>query len=202
MAIPYATWANRGQGQMAVWLARTESAGRPTPYPTIASESKLTHSPSTKRIANIVDGEEPRASNDSTSYFDWWPRNGCNPPTTTADATPPAQGNARPCSNGEWIEMAFAKPATVSETQVYWFDDTGRGGVRVPKGWRLLYKDPSAPLGAGGSEWKPVEATGEYGVARDAYNTVHFKPVTTTALRLELTMQPNVSAGVQEWKVK
>ena len=90
--------------------------------------------------------------------------------------------------------MAFAKPASVSEAQVYWFDDTGRGGVRVPKSWRLLYKD--------GNDWKPVETSGEYGVARDAYNTVRFKPVTTTALRLELVMQPNVSAGVQEWKVK
>jgi len=90
--------------------------------------------------------------------------------------------------------MAFAKPASVSETQIYWFDDTGRGGVRVPKSWRLLYKD--------GNDWKPVEAAGEYGVARDAYNTVHFKPVTTAALRLELVMQPGVSAGVQEWKVK
>jgi hypothetical protein len=26
--------------------------------------------------------------------------------------------------------------------------------------------------------------------------------VTTGALRIELVMQPNVSAGVQEWKVK
>jgi uncharacterized protein len=193
VAIPYATWANRGRGQMAVWLARTESAARPTPYPTIATTATLTHSPSGKNIRNIIDGEDPRASNDSTSYFDWWPRNGCAAPTTTADAVPP-RPNARPCSNGEWIEMAFAKPATVSETQVYWFDDTGRGGVRVPKSWRLLYKV--------GNDWKPVEAAGEYGVARDAYNTVRFTPVTTTALRLELAMQPNVSAGVQEWKVK
>ena len=90
--------------------------------------------------------------------------------------------------------MAFAKPASVSEAQVYWFDDTGRGGVRVPASWRLLYRD--------GAEWKPVEAAGQYGVARDAYNTVRFKPVTTSALRLELVMQPGVSAGVQEWKVK
>src|SRR3954463_9113159 len=197
MAIPYATWANRGSGQMAVWLARTESAGRPTPYPTIASASKLTHSPSTKRIATIVDGEEPRASNDGSSYFDWWPRNGCAsaaPAETPGTSGGQARGNQRPCSNGEWIEMAFEKPATVSEAQIYWFDDTGRGGVRVPKSWRLLYKD--------GSDWKPVEAAGEYGVARDTYNTVLFKPVTTAALRLELVMQPNVSAGVQDWKVK
>ena len=40
------------------------------------------------------------------------------------------------------------------------------------------------------------------GVAKDKFNAVAFKPVTTTALRLELVMQPNVSAGVQEWKVK
>ena len=40
MAIPYATWANRGRGQMAVWLARTDAAARPTPYPTVATTSR------------------------------------------------------------------------------------------------------------------------------------------------------------------
>src|SRR3954466_4665989 len=39
MAIPYATWANRGRGQMAVWLAKTDAVARPTPYPTIATAS-------------------------------------------------------------------------------------------------------------------------------------------------------------------
>ena len=95
--------------------------------------------------------------------------------------------------------MTFAKPSTVSEAQVYWFDDTGRGGVRVPQSWRLLYKDPSA---AGGSDWKPVAASTPFGVAKDQFNAVHFAPVTTSALRLELVMQPNVSAGVQKWTVK
>ena len=198
-AIPYATWANRGRGQMAVWLARTESAAKPTPYPTVATTSTLTHSPSRKNIQNIVDGEDPASSDDPTSYFDWWPTNGCGP---NATAAPPGGAPQRQCSQGEWIEMTFARPATVSETQVYWFDDTGHGGVRVPKSWRLLYKAPSTALGAGGGEWKPVDAIGDYGVAKDRYNTVHFKPVTTPALRLELTMQPQVSAGVQEWKVK
>jgi DUF1680 family protein len=192
MAIPYATWANRGRGQMAVWLARTDAAAKPTPYPTLATTSTLTNSRSTKNIRNIIDGEDPRASNDSTSYFDWWPRNGCaptSPPAPAAGAPPRA-----PCSEGEWIEMAFAKPSTVSETQIYWFDDTGRGGVRVPKTWRLLYKDAAGA-------WKPVEGA-EFGVAKDTYNIVRFKPVLTSALRIELVMQPNLSAGVQEWKVK
>jgi uncharacterized protein len=194
MAIPYATWANRGRGQMAVWIAKTDAVANPTPYPTVATTSTLTNSPSSKNIRNIIDGEDPRASNDSTSYFDWWPRNGCTPGATAPTTATGNNAQARRCSDGEWIEMAFAKPASVSEAQVYWFDDTGRGGVRVPKSWRLLYKD--------GNDWKAVEAAGEYGVARDAYNTVHFTPVTTSALRLELVMQPGVSAGVQEWKVK
>ncbi|HSC29651.1 MAG TPA: hypothetical protein VLD67_20410, partial [Vicinamibacterales bacterium] len=71
---------------------------------------------------------------------------------------------------------------------------TGRGGVRVPQTWRLLYKD--------GDRWKPVEGASRYGVDRDTWNTVTFTPVTTTALRLELTMQPGFSAGLQEWRVK
>jgi DUF1680 family protein len=187
MAIPYATWANRGRGQMEVWIARSDAAARPTPFPTVATTSTLTHSPSTKNIRNIIDGEIPAASNDSTSYFDWWPRNGCAQGQTTG-----AQG--RPCSTGEWIEMTFAKASTVSEAQIYWFDDTGRGGVRVPESWRLLYKD--------GSDWKPVQTSTAPGVAKDQFNVVRFTPVTTTALRLELVMQPNVSAGVQKWTVK
>ena len=82
----------------------------------------------------------------------------------------------------------------MSEIQVCPFDATGRGEVRVPAPWRLLYKD--------GATWKPVEATSAYGVAVNQYNVVSFKPVTTGALKIELTMQQNWSAGLQEWKVK
>jgi uncharacterized protein len=193
MAIPYATWANRGRGQMEVWIARNDAAARPTPFPTVATTSTLTHSPSRKIIQNIIDGEEPAASNDPVSYFDWWPTNGCQPGAPAPAAAPQGQQRQR-CSDGEWVEMKFQKPATVSESSLYWFDDTGRGGVRVPQSWRLLYKD--------GEEWKPVDAAGPYGVTKDAWNTVSFKPVTTSALRLELKMQPGVSAGIQEWRVK
>ena len=79
VAIPYAMWANRGRGQMAVWLARTESVARPTPFPTIATASTITTSPSRKIVRNIIDGEEPANSADSSAYFDWWPRRGCKP---------------------------------------------------------------------------------------------------------------------------
>jgi len=156
---------------MLVWLPRTDASARPAPYPTIATTSAVTTS-GRKNPRGVNDGEDPSTSSDSSSYFDWWPTKG-----TT-----------------EWIEYAFDKPATVSEVQVYWFDDTGRGEVRVPKAWRILYRHAS--------EWKPVDASGEYGVAKDRYNTVAFSPVTTSGLRLEVVMQPQWSAGVQEWKVK
>jgi hypothetical protein len=94
----------------------------------------------------------------------------------------------------EWVELTFAKPSTVSTSDIYWFDDTGRGGVRVPASWRLLYQS--------GAQWLPVETADAFGAARNAWNTVTFTPVTTTALRIELSMQQGFSAGLQEWKVK
>jgi hypothetical protein len=195
-AIPYATWANRGRGHMAVWLARVDSAARPTPYPTLATTGSIAASPMPsggrgKNPRNMIDGEEPASSADPTSYFDWWPVQGWS---AACDQQAAGQGQRRQCSKGEWIEITFKAPATVSRSEVYWFDDTGRGGVRVPASWTLLYKD--------GDQWKPVETTDAFDVARNAWNTLTFKPVTTSALRLEVVMQPTFSAGVQEWKVK
>ncbi|WP_227625074.1 glycoside hydrolase family 127 protein [Fimbriimonas ginsengisoli] len=171
VAIPYYTWANRGRGEMEVWLPNTEASAHPTPQPTIASQGKITTSRGTNPTA-INDLSEPKTSEDETSFFHWWPRKG-----TT-----------------EWVELTFKEPATVSETEIYWFDDTHRGECRVPESWRLLYKD--------GDQWKPVETTDPYGVKLDAFNRLTFKPVTTSALRVEVKLQPNWSAGVQEWKVK
>ncbi len=170
-AIPYYSWANRGRGQMVVWIPESEANAKPAPFPTVATTAKITTS-GRKNARPINDGEEPTASNDPSSYFDWWPKKGST----------------------EWVELAFEKPSTVSESELYWFDDTGRGEVRVPRSWRILYKD--------GESWKPVENSGPYGVDKDKFNKMTFKPVTTSGLRLEVTMQPNWSAGIQEWKVK
>jgi hypothetical protein len=118
----------------------------------------------------INDQEEPRSSRDAG--FHWWPKKGST----------------------EWIEYAFDKPSAVSQVEVYWFDDTGTGQVRVPASWRILYKD--------GEEWKPVENESPYAVEKDRFNAVSFRPVTAGALRLEITMQKEWSAGVQEWKAR
>jgi hypothetical protein len=176
-AIPYYSWANRGRGEMTVWLATTDASAKPVPPPTIATTSTVTASNAGRKNPRAVnDGEDPDSSSDSTSYFDWWPRKG------------------GPQAGAEWVEFAFAQPTKVSEADLYWFDDTGRGEVRVPASWRLLYKD--------GDEWKPVTVNSPYGVAKDQYNKTSFTPVTTSGLRLEVTLQTGFSAGVQEWKVR
>jgi uncharacterized protein len=172
VAIPYAMWANRGRGQMIVWLATTDAVAKPTPWPTAATTATVTTSPARRNVRGINDGDDPRSSDDPSSYFDWWPRRGTE----------------------EWAEYAFARPTAVSEVQVYWFDDTGRGQVRVPASWRLLYRD--------GTTWKPVETADQFAVEKDRYNRITFQPVTTTGLRLEVTAQPQWSVGIQEWKAK
>jgi DUF1680 family protein len=172
-AIPYYAWANRGRGQMLVWFPETEAFARPAPFPTVASAAQVTVSGKSRKNPRMInDGEEPASSSDPASYFDWWPTKGTS----------------------EWVEYAFEKPATVSECQLYWFDDTGHGEVRVPASWRLLYKD--------GDAWKPVVSLDPYGVEKDRYNRVAFQPVQTNGMRVEITMQPKWSAGIQEWKVK
>ncbi|MFZ0589316.1 MAG: glycoside hydrolase family 127 protein [Bryobacteraceae bacterium] len=175
-AIPYYAWANRGAGQMEVWMADSESTVHPTPYPSLASKSTVMVSGDTvvpngvKDPRMVARGEEPASSSDQNMYFDWWPRKG-----TT-----------------EWIQYTFPGEAAVSECEVYWFDDNRQ--VRVPASWRILYKD--------GSEWRPVENLQAYGSAKDTYNRVSFRPVKTDALRLELNLRSNYSAGIEVWQVK
>ena len=174
-AIPYYAWANRNRGQMIVWIPDNEASARPTPFLGTTLNAKITASgpqPSRLDPRAVNDGEDPSASNDPSSYFDWWPAKGTE----------------------EWLEYTFEKPATVSECQLYWFDDTGRGEVRVPAAWRILYRS--------GNEWQPVETSGPYSTEKDRYNKLTFKAVTTTGLRLEVTSQPNRAVGVQKWKVK
>jgi hypothetical protein len=70
-----------------------------------------------------------------------------------------------------------------------YYGDSSYRGIRV-----VFQKD--------GSEWKPVENLVPYGVEKDRYNVLTFKPVTTSGMRLEVTAQPNWSIGIEEWKLK
>jgi DUF1680 family protein len=171
--IPYYSWAHRGKGEMAVWLARQAELARPLPEPSIASKSKPSSSEGGKGVEALNDQFEPESSNDhSTRYFHWWPKKGTL----------------------EWVQYDFEKPALVSEVSVYWFDDTGQGECRVPSSWRVLYK--------AGDQWIPVKNLGPYATEKDKHNLVRFSPVRASALRLEVQLPENFSSGIQEWKVR
>ena len=158
---------------MAVWLAREAAKARPVPEPTLASRAVASSSEGGKGLDGLNELNDPISSNDHAAlYFHWWPKT----------------------NSVEWVQYDFPTPEQVSDVAVYWFDDTGEGGCRLPRSWRLLYQE--------GDSWKPVEALAPYGVQKDAYNAVAFKPVTTRALRIEVTLPVGFSAGIHEWKVR
>ena len=184
-AVPYSTWNNRGAGQMEVWVADSKDRAVPTPEPTIASKAKTFNiqapiqkdAPESASVETpawgVNDQWEPKRSSDiSKPYFYWWLKTG----------------------SLETLAYEFDQPYTVSNVQVYWLDfDHYDGNYRVPASWKLYYKD--------GNSWKEVEALNEYGVKKDCYNSLDFKPVKTTGLKIAAQLQEGESGGIIEWKV-
>jgi hypothetical protein len=173
-AVPYFAWDNRAPGEMVVWVPTELPAAAKPENVTIAVFAKpsASHQWRADHIRALNDGVLPKNSLDhDVPRFTWWDHKG-----TT-----------------EWVAYEFGKAVPLAKAEVYWFDDTGKGGCRVPKSWRLLWRD--------GNDWKPVEATGAYGVEKDTLYAVAFKPVTTKALRLEVELQPGFSAGILEWRL-
>ena len=124
-------------------------------------------------VTALNDGLLPKNSADnSIPRFTWWDHRGTS----------------------EWVEYEFTQPRKVSQVEVYWFDDTGRGHCRVPKAWRVQWHD--------GRQWRDVLPTGPYQVEKDKWNTTTFEPVTTSRIRLVVELQPQFSAGILEWRVK
>ncbi|MBE3123460.1 MAG: transcriptional initiation protein Tat, partial [Planctomycetes bacterium] len=139
-----------------------------------AYEATASHGFEADTTDALSDGLLPKHSNDQDiPRFTWWPQKG-----TT-----------------EWVAYRFPKPRTITWTDVYWFDDTGGGGCRVPASWRLLVKD--------GAEWKPVTlaAGSSHATAKDAFNKAAFEPVTAQEVRLEVKLQDGFSGGILEWRV-
>ena len=173
-AIPYFSWANRGNGEMAVWFATKAISAKPLPAPTIASKSKISSEGNLKAVTAINDQVLPKNSNDREAiYCHWWPQK-----NTT-----------------KWIQYNFEKPSRVSGSKVYWFDDGPWGGCRVPASWKILYQTISG-------EWKAVENTMPYENEKDKLNEIRFTPVETSALRLEVQLPADNSSGIYEWEVQ
>ncbi|MFO7867553.1 MAG: glycoside hydrolase family 127 protein [Candidatus Aminicenantes bacterium] len=171
LAIPYYAWAHRGKGEMMVWLARIKEKARPKRLPGIASQSRV--SVSGERDGSAANDQlEPENSSDhSIPRLHWWPEKGTI----------------------QWVQYDFDKPHRISQSSVYWFDDTGRGECRVPQSWRVLVKQ--------GDSWQPVDNQTPYTNGKDRFNRVEFTPVRTSGIRLEIQLKEEYSAGILEWKV-
>ena len=172
-AIPYYSWANRGPSDMSVWIPYEESAARPQPAPTIASTSKVSASLKNKPLLGAIkDQYEPADSKDTNyPYLHWWPKK----------------------NTVEYVQYDFEGAKNVSESKVYWYDDSPWGGCRIPLSYKVLYLK--------NGEWLPVEVINDSGIAKDKYNVLKFKTVETTALKLEVQQPKEQSSGIHEWIV-
>jgi hypothetical protein len=130
-------------------------------------------------VAAIADGLLPKSSADhSIPRHTFWPRTG----------------------GTQWLQAEFDAPRTLRAMSIYWFDDTGRGQCRVPKTFRLSYHD--------GDDWKPLSGPDETPIdvtaalKKDCENRIRVARVTTDAVRLEIDLQDDFSAGVLEWEIE
>lgn len=172
--IPYYAWAHRGPGNMAVWLPSEVRATRPVAIPTLASKSQVSASHPAKSLTAITDGLVPADENDRTiPYYHWWPKEG-----TT-----------------EWIVYEFPEKTEVSSSTVYWYDDAPWGSCRLPRSWKVYYKNEAG-------EWTPVPEADAYPVSKGNPNAVHFTPVSTSAVKLEVVLPEKYAAGMYEWEIQ
>ncbi|MEW6073098.1 MAG: beta-L-arabinofuranosidase domain-containing protein [Planctomycetota bacterium] len=176
-AVPYHLWDNRAPGDMAVWIPESDALAQLPGESTVARAGgrlvRASHCWQADTLEALCDGRDPRSSADeSIPRHTFWDHRGTK----------------------EWLRYEWETRMRISRAAVYWFDDRGKGGCRVPAAWRLLWND--------GEEWRAVEVLeGGYGTARDARNEVRFAPVRTSALLLEVELAPGASAGVLEWEV-
>lgn len=172
--IPYYAWCHRGSGKMRVWLSQDLSSSRPEQPATLASLSKVTASTPATSLSAINDRLVPKDGNDrSMPYYHWWPKQGVT----------------------EWIAYELPEASTIQSSTVYWYDDGPWGGCRVPKAWRIYYKDNAG-------QWQPVKGASKYPTTKGTACTVDFDPVKTTAVKMEIDLPNDNSAGLFEWSIK
>lgn len=172
--IPYYAWCHRGSGKMRVWLSQDLSSSRPEQPATLASLSKVTASTPAASLSAVNDRLVPKDGTDrSMPYYHWWPKQGVT----------------------EWIAYEFPEASTVQSSTVYWYDDGPWGGCRVPKAWRIFFKNDNG-------EWQSVSGADKYPTTKGTACTVNFEPVKTKAIKIEIDLPSDNSAGLFEWSVK
>jgi len=169
VGVPYYAWDNRKAGEMQVWLPVSPEI-KPVLGPESSAKFTMSHVSGNCQPAAINDGIEPKSSGEQPATLThFWPRKG----------------------GSEWMQYEWKQPRTLASTQIYWFDDTGRGECRMPVSYRVLYRD--------GNKWVPIPA--DFPVLKDQWTKISFAPIKTTALRLAINQQAGWASGVHEWKV-
>ena len=201
-AVPYFAWDSREPGKMAVWVKQegltrrpdvndpawtNAETGEPILYRKLTAEMlRETDDPLTLSETLIPSASHcfPRDSVYAVLQ-DTMPSNSCDhdiPRLTFWDH----RGTA------EWVTLQRDTPFRVSKCGIYWFDDTGRGGCRVPESATISYLSDG--------EWKKLDTP--VGVEKDTLNTVSFPEIETTGLRLNIQLQEGVSGGILKWTVE
>lgn len=94
----------------------------------------------------------------------------------------------------EWIEYDFDQPQMLNSSEVFWAADAGRRvNTKLPASWKVLYKS--------GATWKEVQQTSQSPIALDSFNQTTFQPVTTSAVRVQVQLSPDATAGMLQWRL-
>ena len=143
----------------------------------------------------------PSASSVESDYTSSWENlNGINnpsfEPTSSNVGAGKGWGNWRQSAGSEhYVGYTWDEAVTVGGADIYWYDDGG--GTQVPSKLRMQYLDASGT-------WQDVNITTpfESSIAKNKYNRIEFDRVTTTRLRLYVTVRSGAQAnGIYRFKV-
>ena len=143
----------------------------------------------------------PDAASVESDYTSSWENlNGINnpsfEPTSSNVGAGKGWGNWRQSAGSEhYVGYTWDEAVTVGGADIYWYDDGG--GTQVPSKLRMQYLDASGT-------WQDVNITTpfESSIAKNKYNRIEFDRVTTTRLRLYVTVRSGAEAnGIYRFKV-
>ena len=143
----------------------------------------------------------PSASSVESDYTSSWENlNGINnpsfEPTSSNVGAGKGWGNWRQSAGSEhYVGYTWDEAVTVGGADIYWYDDGG--GTRIPSKLRMQYLDANGA-------WQDVNITTpfESSIAKNKYNRIEFDRVTTTRLRLYVTVRSGAEAnGIYRFKV-
>ena len=143
----------------------------------------------------------PSASSVESDYTSSWENlNGINnpsfEPTSSNVGAGKGWGNWRQSAGSEhYVGYTWDEAVTIGGADIYWYDDGG--GTRIPSKLRMQYLDASGT-------WQDVNITTPFEscIAKNTYNRVEFDRVTTTRLRLYVTVRSGAEAnGIYRFKV-